>query len=146
MKLAILHGPNLNLLGTREPEIYGTDSLADINIRLVEYAKEHGVVLECFQYNGEGEMIGAIHRLGVSTSGIVINPGGYAHTSVAIRDAISGISVPVIEVHLSNIAAREAFRQTSLTAGVCRGVVSGLGWRSYLYALMELMTLAKTVH
>lgn len=143
MKFAVLHGPNLNLLGEREPTVYGTDTLSAINERLNEYATIQGVELECLQFNGEGEIIDALHKLGKSVSGIAINPGGYAHTSVAIRDAISSLKIPVIEVHLSNTLARESFRHISLTAGACRGVVSGLGWRSYLYGLMELIALSK---
>jgi 3-dehydroquinate dehydratase-2 len=133
-----LHGPNLNLLGTREPEVYGTLTLAEIDARIRERAAQLGVEVETAQANGEGELIDRIQGARDTFDAIVINPGGYSHTSVAIRDAIAGIGVPTIEVHLSNPSAREDFRKVDLVAGACRGVVAGFGWRSYVMALEAL--------
>jgi 3-dehydroquinate dehydratase-2 len=134
----ILHGPNLNLLGTREPEVYGTLTLAEIDARIRERAAQLGVEVETAQANGEGELIDLIQGARDTFDAIVINPGGYSHTSVAIRDAIAGVGVPTIEVHLSNPSAREDFRKVDLVAGACRGVVAGFGWRSYVMALEAL--------
>jgi 3-dehydroquinate dehydratase-2 len=134
----ILHGPNLNLLGTREPEVYGTLTLAEIDARIRERAAQLGVEVETAQANGEGELIDRIQSARDTFDAIVINPGGYSHTSVAIRDAVAGIGVPTVEVHLSNPSAREDFRRVDLVAGACRGVVAGFGWRSYVMALEAL--------
>jgi len=134
--ILVLHGPNLNLLGTREPEIYGSETLDDINGKLLQLARELGLALEAFQSNHEGLLIDRIHqarRDGVS--GIIINPGGFTHTSVALRDALSAVAIPTIEVHLSNIHAREPFRQHSYIAPVAIGQISGLGSLGYGLAL-----------
>jgi 3-dehydroquinate dehydratase II len=139
MKFLILHGPNLNLLGTREPEIYGSLTLSDINARLVELAKDFRAELVCKQSNHEGELIDALHEARTWADGVVFNPGAYTHTSIALRDAISAIGLPVIEVHLSNVYAREEFRHVSMVSAVCRGKITGLGWRSYSLALRALL-------
>jgi len=136
--IMILHGPNLNLLGQREVEVYGDQTLEDINQKLVAAGKELGVEVRCFQSNSEGELIDHLHDAREWATGVVFNPGGYTHTSVALRDAISATDLPVIEVHISNVYARESFRHASLLAPVCIGKITGLGWRSYLYALQEL--------
>lgn len=148
--ITIINGPNLNLLGRREPEIYGRESLDDINAWLTKRfegirgfgdAAFDGLWLEFFQSNCEGEIVGKIHEAGFNPgmTGIVINPGAYAHYSVAIRDAIAAVPVPVIEVHLSNIHAREEFRHRSVTAPACRGIISGLGKEGYALAIESLL-------
>ncbi|MFN8427111.1 MAG: type II 3-dehydroquinate dehydratase [Anaerolineales bacterium] len=139
MKILILHGPNLNLLGTREPDVYGSLTLDDINNKLIALGKELGAEVTCLQSNHEGELIDALHDARTWASGVVFNPGGYTHTSVALRDAISAIQIPVIEAHLSNVYAREEFRHTSLISEVCKGKISGLGWQSYALALRALV-------
>ena len=131
----ILHGPNLNLLGTREPDVYGALTLAEVNQRLCDAAAQRGVDVRTFQSNSEGAIIDAIHEARGWAHGIVINPGAYTHTSYAIRDAIAGVELPAVEVHLSNVHAREEFRHRSLVAPVCVGQISGFGWRSYLLGL-----------
>lgn len=129
-KILVIHGPNLDLLGRREPKVYGKTTLAEIDKSLLRMAKENGVSLETFQSNHEGEIVSRIGSF--KTPGvIVINPAAYTHTSVAIRDAISASKVPVVEVHLSNIYAREKFRHESLVAPVARGQISGFGVQSY---------------
>jgi len=138
MKVLVLHGPNLNLLGAREPEIYGSMTLSDINTKLIELGKEIGAELKCSQSNQEGDLINLLHDAQQWADGVVFNPGGYTHTSIALRDAISAIGLPVIEVHLSNVYAREEFRHTSLISAVCKGKIVGLGWRSYTLALRAL--------
>ena len=139
MRVLVLHGPNLNLLGTREPDVYGTTTLEDVDARMRDRAKELGIDVETAQSNGEGELIDLIQGARGTFDAIVINPGGYSHTSVAIRDAIAGIGLPAIEVHLSNPSAREDFRKVDIVAGACRGVVAGFGWRSYVMALDALV-------
>jgi len=138
MRVLVLHGPNLNLLGERDPEIYGTQTLAEVDETIGAAAKEIGLDVRCEQYNSEGAIIDALHAARKSFAGVVINPGAYAHYSHAIADAIAAIGIPVVEVHLSNIAAREPFRRTSVTATACRGVVSGLGAVGYVLALRAL--------
>ena len=139
MKILLLHGPNLNLLGTREPEVYGSMTLNDINEKIIALGKELGAEITCLQSNHEGALIDALHAARTWASGVVFNPGGYTHTSVALRDAISAIVIPVIEVHLSNVYAREEFRHTSFVSAVCKGKVSGFGWRSYELGLRGLI-------
>ena len=135
-KLLLLNGPNLNLLGTREPEVYGRDTLADIESRLVKRARAAGHILECAQSNAEGELVDRIHRAKPDGVGyIVLNPGAYGHTSIALRDALLGVAIPFVEVHLSNVYAREPFRRQTYLSDVARGVITGLGARGYEFAL-----------
>jgi 3-dehydroquinate dehydratase-2 len=136
---AVINGPNLNLLGEREPEIYGTLTLRDIEQRTADYAAAEGVTLECSQWNGEGAIIDELHRLRRVVDGIVINPGAYTHYSIAIRDAIAAIAIPVVEVHLSDISTREPFRRVSVIADVCIAQISGLGPDSYLRGIDALL-------
>jgi len=135
-KILVLHGPNLNLLGTREPEVYGTETLEDINQRLARLAQAYGVSLECFQSNHEGALIERVHDARTQEYGfIVINPGALTHTSVALRDALSAVRIPFIEVHLSNVHARESFRRHSYFSDIAVGTICGLGSRGYDLAL-----------
>jgi len=140
-KILLIHGPNLNLLGRREPGIYGTSGLNEINAKLQRIAKEHETELRVFQSNHEGALIDAIHEAGNWADGIVINPGAYGHYSYALRDAVAAVSLPAIEVHISNIYAREEFRHKSVVAPVVVGCITGLGWRSYACGLEALIGL-----
>jgi 3-dehydroquinate dehydratase II len=140
MRILILHGPNLNLLGQREPEIYGRLTLQDINAALEELATSLEVSLECFQSNHEGLLIDRIHAaFAAGDRGIIINPGGLTHTSIALRDALASVDMPVIEVHLSNVHARESFRHHSYISPVAVGQIVGLGADGYLLALQALV-------
>lgn len=138
MRIAVLNGPNLNLLGTREPAVYGTTTLADIERRLQAVARELGVELSFVQHNGEGALIDAIHALRGSASGAIVNAGAYSHTSLAIRDALTGVAVPFVEVHLTNIYAREPERRHSMLASAARAVLCGFGAEGYELALRGL--------
>ncbi len=138
----MVNGPNLNLLGTREPAIYGTLTLADITARIAAYAAERELEVRCEQYNGEGAIVDALQQLGRWAEGIVINPAAYTHYSIAIRDAIAAIGIPVVEVHLTDLAERakrEPFRAISVTADVCIAQISGLGADSYLRGIDALL-------
>ncbi|MCM2271023.1 MAG: type II 3-dehydroquinate dehydratase [candidate division Zixibacteria bacterium] len=134
-RVLVVNGPNLNLLGKREPDIYGTDTLETLNKRLGDLGKEIGVELVFFQSNHEGELIDFIQREAPNATGMIINPGALTHYSIGLRDVIAGVKIETIEVHLSNIAAREQFRQHSVIAPVCRGQVSGFGFYGYAMAL-----------
>ncbi len=139
-RILVVHGPNLNLLGTREPEHYGRVTLADINIGLARMAEGAGVELEAFQSNHEGALIERLHAArDQDVRAIIINPAAYTHTSVALRDAIAAVAIPFIEVHLSNVHAREAFRHHSYFSDLAVGVISGLGHEGYLLALEYLL-------
>jgi len=137
--ILVLHGHNLDLLGQREPETYGRTTLAEINAALRQAADERSVELRILQSNHEGVLIDTLHQALNWAAGVLVNPGAYTHTSVALRDGIAGVGLPTVEVHLSNIYAREPFRHESLIAPVCVGQISGFGWRSYLLGLTALL-------
>jgi 3-dehydroquinate dehydratase II len=139
-KIVVVHGPNLNLLGKREPHIYGTRSLDDLNKAVRDKASKLGVEVATFQSNHEGEIIDFLQKEGPGSAGIIINPGAFSHYSLAIYDCLQALAVPVVEVHLSNIHAREEFRSKSVTARAARGVITGLGFAGYDLALEYLVT------
>jgi len=143
MKILLINGPNLNMLGTREPEKYGNTTLSDIERDLQNTGKECGVEVDCFQSNHEGEIIDKIQSSKGVYDGIIINAGGLTHTSVSVRDAISAVSIPTVEVHMTNIHSREEFRHTSMLSGVCVAQVVGFGKNSYKYALEGLISLLR---
>lgn len=138
-KILLLHGPNLNLLGTRQPDVYGAMTLADINAAVEKHAAARGIELRAAQSNHEGALVDLLHDARKWADGVAFNPGAYTHTSVALRDAITAIELPVIEVHLSNVYGRETFRHKSLLAGVCLGAIAGFGWHSYILAVDALL-------
>lgn len=137
--ILLLHGPNLNLLGTRQPEIYGSERLADIDAAVKRHVSSFAIDLRAAQSNHEGVLIDSLHEARNWADGVVFNPGAYTHTSLALRDAIVAIELPVIEVHLSNVHGREAFRHKSLLAGVCLGQIAGFGWHGYILAVDALL-------
>ena len=143
MKILVLHGPNLNLLGEREPALYGTLTLAEIDARIATRGTELGVEVRSAQSNIEGVLVDTIQDARTWAAGIILNAGGYSHTSVAIRDAVASITIPTVSVHLTNPAAREEFRQTDILATATKGAVAGFGWRSYLVALEGLVALLR---
>lgn len=138
LSVLVLHGPNLNLLGQREPGVYGNSTLADVDAALQRLAADLGIDVRIVQSNHEGVLIDEIHRALGQEDGMLINAGAYTHTSIALRDAISGVGLPTVEVHLSNIYAREEFRHHSVLASVCRGQITGFGMESYLLGLRAL--------
>ena len=144
--ILVIHGPNLNLLGTREPEVYGSQTLADVNQRLQQQAQELGLALETYQSNHEGEIVEAIHRARGQHQAIIINPAAFTHTSVAVRDALAGVAIPFIEVHLSNVHARETFRHHSYLSDKAIGVICGLGADGYTFALEAALKRIQSSH
>lgn len=139
--ILVLNGPNLNMLGTREPEKYGTATLADVERLAVEAGAAHGLAVECFQSNHEGALVDAIHAARSKAIGIVLNAGAYTHTSVAIRDAISAVQIPTVEVHITNVHAREPFRHTSYLSDISKAVIAGAGVLGYRFAVDYLAAL-----
>ncbi len=139
MRILVLHGPNLQLLGRREPDVYGSDSLEAINRAIAEKAAALGVEVDCFQSNHEGDLVTRIGDAPGTYEGLIINPAAYTHTSIALRDAIKAVDLPCVEVHLSNISQRETFRQVSFTAGVCIAQIAGFGGKGYVLALEGLV-------
>jgi 3-dehydroquinate dehydratase II len=140
VRIAVLNGPNLNLLGVREPERYGKTSLAEVEGRLAQVASELGIELECSQHNGEGQLIDAVHGMRGRVAGAIVNAGAYSHTSLALRDALVGVAVPFVEVHVTNVYAREPERRHSMLAPAAIGGVVGLGAQGYELALRGLVT------
>lgn len=135
----LLNGPNLNLLGTREPEIYGAATLADVEAEVVQAGKELGVSIICKQSNSEGALVDALHEARENCAGVILNAGAYTHTSIALHDAIAGIMLPVVEIHLSNVYAREEFRHKSRIARACIGVIAGFGATGYTLGIRALL-------
>lgn len=146
MRIAVVHGPNLRLLGRREPEVYGSSTLAEVNALLGEEARALGVELELFQSNHEGEILDFVEDASVRVGGFLVNPGALTHTSVALRDALTGVALPFVEVHLSNPAAREPFRRHSFLSDVAAGVVFGFGAQSYVLGLRGLVARLRTAN
>ena len=140
MRVAVVHGPNLNLLGQREPEVYGRTTLADVDRALVALGSELGAEVTTFQANGEGALIDHVQSMGAWADGFLVNAGAYTHTSIALRDALLGVARPFVEVHLSNVFAREAFRHHSVLSDRAVGLVAGFGAESYLLALRALVS------
>ena len=143
MRILLINGPNLNTLGQREPEVYGSLTLADIESRVADRAETHGAELRTFQSNHEGAIVDFIQAEAPDADGIIINPGALTHYGLSLRDALAGADTPAIEVHISNVYGREPFRRRSVTAAVCHGLVAGLGWYGYVAALEALVELAK---
>jgi len=143
MKILVLHGPNLNMLGTREPAIYGRETLDEINRRILQTGSEAGIEIECFQSNEEGVLVTRLQQAYGRFDGVIFNPAAYTHTSVALHDAIKSSGLPCVEVHLSNTHKREAFRHVSLTASACVGQIMGFGAEGYLLALAALVDIVK---
>lgn len=143
MRILVLHGPNLNMLGKREPEVYGSDTLAEIDGRIMELARELGIAADCIQSNHEGELVQRIHDAMGVYDALVINPGAYTHTSIALRDAIASTGIPAVEVHLSNIYRREEFRRHSYISGVAVGQIAGFGAESYLLGVRAAAAVAQ---
>jgi 3-dehydroquinate dehydratase-2 len=143
MNVLVIHGPNLDLLGKREPDIYGSATLADIDEQVARLAESLGISVRAVQHNSEGAIIDELHRAGGQVDGIIINPAAFTHYAYALRDAIAAIGTPTVEVHLSNVHAREPFRAQSVVAAVCRGTIAGFGAESYCLALRALADLLK---
>ena len=143
MKIAVLNGPNLNLLGVREPDLYGRTTLAEVEARLVEVGVELGIAVECMQRNGEGELVDIVHQLRGKCDGAIVTAGAYSHTSIALRDALTGVALPFVEVHVTNVYAREPERRHSMLAPVAVGVVVGLGTSGYELSLRGLVTILR---
>ncbi|BCA94145.1 3-dehydroquinate dehydratase [Legionella antarctica] len=139
-KILVIHGPNLNLLGAREPSIYGSSSLTQINTNLAKEANQAGIQLTCYQSNSESDLIQTIHQASIDkVHYIILNPAAFTHTSIAIRDALSAVAIPFIEVHISNIYSRESFRHQSYFSDIAKGIISGLGVQGYLLALQAII-------
>jgi 3-dehydroquinate dehydratase II len=143
MRILLLNGPNLNMLGTREPAVYGHDTLDEIVAKVEAMAQELGAEVSAFQSNHEGAIVDFIQANQATADAIIINPGAFGHYSYAIRDAITGSNLPTVEVHISNVHTRERFRERLVLSGACKGVITGLGWRGYMYALDMLVASAK---
>ncbi len=144
MNVLVIHGPNLNLLGTREPQTYGVRTLADVDARIEHDARELGMAVRCVQHNSEGAMVDELHAARGTYDGIAINPGAFTHYAYAVRDAIAAIGIPTVEVHLTNTQARESFRAKSVVAAVCLGTIAGFGVESYALALRALLAAKNT--